>query len=137
LPFLTCFPRYQPSPKSSSRSINSTISPFDKVSSSELRAEKSSSEVNVSTEHHIRNTMRDNSSGICRIHLRLSSIEDVVRSHLRITMRCCPISGLGCTGLSCDWTGWFAAIVLDAHFLRRSPGPALTHKRNICRDMLV
>lgn len=44
-PFTRLLPRYHPSPNSSSLSINSTRSPFDKLSSSELRAEKSSSSI--------------------------------------------------------------------------------------------
>jgi hypothetical protein len=42
LPFFKCLPRYQPSPNSSSLSSNSTRSSFDRLSSSELRASKSS-----------------------------------------------------------------------------------------------
>lgn len=37
-----CFPRYHPSPKSSSRSISSIRSPLDRLNSSGLRASKSS-----------------------------------------------------------------------------------------------
>lgn len=43
LPFWICFPKYQPSPKSSSRSISSILWPLDKLNSSGLRASKSSS----------------------------------------------------------------------------------------------
>lgn len=42
VPLLRCFPRNQPSPKSSSLSISSIRSPRTRVSSSGLRAEKSS-----------------------------------------------------------------------------------------------
>ena len=42
LPFCICLPRYHPSPKSSSRSMSSILSPFDRLSSSLLRASKSS-----------------------------------------------------------------------------------------------
>lgn len=44
LPLLKCLPRNQPSPKSSSRSINSIRSPLAKLNSSALRAENSSAE---------------------------------------------------------------------------------------------
>ena len=42
LPVCKCLPRYHPSPKSSSRSMSSILSPFVRLSSSELRASKSS-----------------------------------------------------------------------------------------------
>lgn len=42
LPFCRCLPRYHPSPKSSSRSMSSIRSPLYKLSSSGLRASKSS-----------------------------------------------------------------------------------------------
>ena len=44
LPFFKCFPRNQPSPKSSSRSISSIRSPLARLNSSALRAENSSAE---------------------------------------------------------------------------------------------
>lgn len=49
LPFCMCFPRYQPSPKSSSLSISSILSPLRRLNSSGLLASKSSGPMIVST----------------------------------------------------------------------------------------
>ena len=92
-PFVKCLPKYHPSPKSSSRSINSTRSPFVKLNSSELRAEKSSAFDNCQPNFCLRVFDRNvpSHSMVC---FQTQRIQPGNNFHLRITIKICPGSGL-------------------------------------------
>lgn len=99
-PLVRCRPRYHPSPNSSSRSMRCTRSPFDKVNSSELLAEKSSVWRCISIEHGSSVSLTGEKG--YRIPSRgQSSLSPRRRNiNLRITIKVSPGLGfsLGCCG---------------------------------------
>ena len=145
-PFIKCLPRYHPSPKSSSRSISSTLSPLSKLSSSELRAEKSSECIELvvwKMNGFALQVRRTRGTGLTlRFHLDIifrprSSPEhdhSMVKNahHLRMTIRIWPGSGLPCSGLAgASANGLDAILVLILGLLRSwfRQGPGIFRRK--------
>lgn len=104
LPLIMCLPKNQPSPNSSSLSISSTRSPLDKLSSSELRAWKSSGMQSDASQRDALSSMAGTLVGnsfaapqtatkptMSRIPFRAAA----AKTNLRMTIRMSPTSGLG------------------------------------------
>lgn len=96
--FNKCRPKYHPSPNSSSRSTNSTLSPFIKLNSSGLRAVKSSAhQISSNSNAHRSKTSteprhkRAQAASHCSWHHDLRKA--IREGHLRMTRRIEPGSG--------------------------------------------
>lgn len=67
-----CLPKYHPSPKSSSRSMSSILSPLARLSSSLLRASKSSARLTISTTSNFDLGLDMCDSASCTVYIRMT-----------------------------------------------------------------